>query len=143
MRQAKSGDTVRVHYTGTLGDGTQFDSSAERGPIEVSLGVGQVVPGFENAVMGMAEGESKTVTLDPKDAYGQRDSQLVHVVERERLPAEIEIHVGATLQASDGEGNQMRLVVVEFDEANVTMDANHPLAGQALTFDLTLVEFVG
>ena len=143
MRQAKSGDKVRVHYTGTLSDGTQFDTSAQRGPLEVSLGIGEVVPGFENAVMGMAEGESKTVTIDPNEAYGQRNPQLVHVVERERLPPEVDIQVGATLQASDGEGNVMRLVVVEFDDENVTMDGNHPLAGQALTFELTLVEFVG
>ena len=143
MRQAQSGDKVRVHYTGTLSDGTQFDTSAQRGPLEISLGVGEVVPGFENAVMGMAEGETKTVTIDPNEAYGQRNPQLVHVVERERLPAEVDIQVGATLQASDGEGNVMRLVVVEFDDANVTMDGNHPLAGQALTFELTLVEFVG
>lgn len=142
MKQAASGDTVRVHYTGTLADGTQFDTSAERGPIEVTLGGGQVVPGFENAIMGMAEGETKNVTLEPNDAYGQRDPQLVHVVERERLPAEIDLQIGSTLQASDGEGNQMRLVVVEVAEENVTMDANHPLAGQALTFELTLVEFV-
>ena len=143
MRQAQSGDKVRVHYTGTLSDGTQFDTSAQRGPLEISLGIGEVVPGFENAVMGMAEGETKTVTIDPNEAYGQRNPQLVHVVERERLPAEVDIQVGATLQASDGEGNVMRLVVVEFDDANVTMDGNHPLAGQALTFELTLVEFVG
>ena len=143
MRQAKSGDKVRVHYTGTLSDGTQFDTSAQRGPLEVSLGIGEIVPGFENAVMGMAEGESKTVTIDPNEAYGQRNPQLVHVVERERLPPEVDIQVGATLQASDGEGNVMRLVVVEFDDENVTMDGNHPLAGQALTFELTLVEFVG
>jgi len=143
MRQAKSGDKVRVHYTGTLSDGTQFDTSAQRGPLEISLGIGEVVPGFENAVMGMTEGESKTVTIDPNEAYGQRNPQLVHVVERERLPAEVDIHVGATLQASDGEGNVLRLVVVEFDDENVTMDGNHPLAGQALTFELTLVEFVG
>lgn len=143
MRQAKSGDKVRVHYTGTLSDGTQFDTSAQRGPLEVSLGIGEVVPGFENAVMGMTEGESKTVTIDPGEAYGQRNPELVHVVERERLPPEIDIQVGATLQASDGEGNVLRLVVVEFDDESVTMDGNHPLAGQALTFELTLVDFVG
>jgi len=143
MKQAANGDKVRVHYTGTFTDGSQFDSSAGREPLEVTLGTGQVIPGFENAIVGMAEGDSKSVTLEPEDAYGPADARLVQVVERARIPAEIELSVGGILQASDPDGNQMRLTVVSFDDDNVTLDANHPLAGKALTFDLQLVGFVG
>ena len=143
MRQATNGDTVRVHYTGTLADGTEFDSSAEREPLEVTIGGGQVIPGFEGALMGMAEGDTKTVTLEPSDAYGPHDPQLVHSVERERIPDHIDLDVGTVLQASDAHGNEIRLQVVEFNDVDVMLDANHPLAGKALTFELELVSFVG
>jgi peptidylprolyl isomerase len=143
MRQATTGDTVRVHYTGTLADGTEFDSSSERDPIEVTIGSGQVIPGFEDALVGMTTGDKKSVTLDPDDAYGPHNPQLVQIVERDRIPAEIDLDVGTALQASDASGNQIRLVVVDLSDENVTLDANHPLAGKALTFDLKLVDFVG
>lgn len=143
MRQAATGDTVRVHYTGTLADGTEFDSSDGGEPLEVTIGGRQVISGFEDALVGMAEGDTKSVTLEPAEAYGPQDPQLVHVVERERIPAEIDLAVGTVLQASDASGNQVRLHVVELGEDDVTLDANHPLAGKALTFDLTLVGFVG
>ena len=143
MRQATIGDTVRVHYTGTLANGTQFDSSTEREPIELTLGQGQVIPGFENALVGMAEGDLKTVTLDPEDAYGSHNPQFVQTVERGRIPAEIDLDVGTVLQASDASGNPMRLLVVELNDENVTLDANHVLAGKALTFELQLVGFIG
>ena len=143
MRQAAMGDTVRVHYVGTLADGTEFDSSAGRDPMELTIGSGQVIPGFENALVGMAEGDTKNVTLEPDDAYGPQVPQLVHVVERARLPAEIELEVGKVLQASDPSGNQIHLHVVELSDEDVTLDANHPLAGMALTFELQLVGFVG
>ena len=131
MRQATSGDTVRVHYTGTLDDGSEFDSSAGREPLEFTLGSGQVIPGFDNAVAGMAVGDTKTVTMGPDDAYGQ-------VVERGRIPPDIALEVGMLLSA----GGQ-RLQVTAFDDESVTLDANHPLAGKALTFALELVDFVG
>lgn len=143
MRQAAIGDTVRVHYVGTLADGTEFDSSAQRGPIEVTLGDGQVIAGFENALLGMAEGDTKSVTLEPGDAYGPHNDQFVHVVERERIPAEIDLKVGTAIQASDSSGQPMHLLVVDLDAESVTLDANHPLAGKALTFGLELVGFVG
>jgi peptidylprolyl isomerase len=143
MKQVANGDTVRVHYTGTFADGSEFDSSVGREPIEVTIGTGQVIPGFENALVGMAEGDAKSVTLEPEHAYGEPDDQLVQVVERTRIPAEVNLVVGSVLEASDSAGNQMRLTVVEFDNDNVTLDANHPLAGKALTFDLQLVGFVG
>jgi peptidylprolyl isomerase len=143
MKQVATGDTVRVHYTGTFDDGSEFDSSAGREPIEVTVGTGQVIPGFEDALVGMAEGDAKSVTLEPEHAYGESDDRLVQVVERTRIPADVNLEVGSMLQASDSAGNQMRLIVVEFDNDNVTLDANHPLAGKTLTFDLRLVGFVG
>lgn len=141
MRQAATGDKVLVHYTGTLPDGTVFDSSMERQPIEVTLGERQVIPGFEDAIVGMSEGETKGVTLEPDAAYGQHNAQLVHKVERQTIPEQIDLSVGSVLQAQDGTGNQVRLTVLDFDDDSVTLDANHPLAGQALTFELKLVGF--
>lgn len=143
MRQATTGDTVRVHYTGTLGNGTEFDSSAEREPIEITIGSGQFFPGFESALVGMAEGDTKTVTLEPENAFGSRDPQLIHNVERERIPAEVKLEIGAVLEASGDTGDLIRLMVVDVNDTDVTLDANHPLAGEALTFEFTLVEFVG
>lgn len=142
MTEAKSGDTVRIHYTGTLDDGTQFDSSAGRDPLEFALGGGQVIPGFDSAVDGMAVGESKTVTIPAEEAYGQRHEQLVQQVSRSALPDDIEPAVGMQLQSQSPEGQVMMLVVTEVEDDSITVDANHPLAGQALTFDIELVEIV-
>jgi len=142
MRQATTGDTVSVHYTGKLTDGAVFDSSVEREPIQLTIGDRQVISGFENALVGMEEGETKTVTIDPDEAYGAHNPNLVHVVDRAQLPDNIELSVGAELQASTPNGGQMRLAVTELGDENVTLDANHPLAGQALTFEMTLVGFV-
>lgn len=142
MSQAKSGDTVRIHYTGTLDDGTEFDSSAGREPLEFALGGGQVIPGFDSAVDGMAVGDSKTVTISPDDAYGQRHEQLVQQVPRNTLPDNIEPAVGTQLQSQSPDGQVMNLVIVEVEEESITLDANHPLSGQALTFAIELVEIV-
>lgn len=142
MRQVTNGDTVRVHYRGTLDDGSEFDSSAGRGPIELTVGGGQVIPGFEDALMGMAEGETKNVTLPPEEAYGHPDPALIHVVNRDRIPGEIALEVGTVLQAADASGHTVRLTVVEVGDSDVTLDANHPLVGKALTFELELVAFV-
>lgn len=142
MSQAKSGDTVRIHYTGTLDDGTEFDSSTGRDPLEFSLGGGQVIPGFDSAVSGMSVGDNKTVTIQPAEAYGQRHEQLVQQVPRSALPEEMEPVVGMQLQSQSPDGQVMNLVVVEIEEETITMDANHPLSGQALTFAIELVEIV-
>lgn len=141
MRQATNGDTVHVHYTGTLDDGTIFDSSVERAPLEVTLGAGQVIPGFEEALFGMTEGDKKSVTLAPEAAYGAHNPQMVHEVERARIPPEVSLEPGIVLQAEDGNGNQLQFTVVALDDENVTLDANHPLAGKALTFAMELVGF--
>jgi peptidylprolyl isomerase len=142
MTQAKSGDTVRIHYTGTLDDGTEFDSSSGRDPLEFSLGGGQVIPGFDNAVDGMAVGESKTVTIPADQAYGERHEQLVQEVPKSALPDEIDPAVGMHLQSRSPEGQVMNLVVTDVADESITVDGNHPLAGQALTFDIELVEIV-
>jgi peptidylprolyl isomerase len=142
MTQAKAGDTVRIHYTGTLDNGTRFDSSEGREPLEFNLGGGQVIPGFDAAVDGMAVGESKTVTIPAAEAYGERHEQLVQQVPREMLPDTIEPAVGMQLQSQSPEGQVMNLVVTEVNDASITVDANHPLAGQALTFSIELVEIV-
>ena len=142
MTQAKAGDTVRIHYTGTLDNGTRFDSSEGREPLEFNLGGGQVIPGFDSAVDGMAVGESKTVTIPAAEAYGERHEQLVQQVPREMLPDTIEPAVGMQLQSQSPEGQVMNLVVTEVNDASITVDANHPLAGQALTFSIELVEIV-
>lgn len=142
MTQAKSGDTVRIHYTGTLDDGTQFDSSAGRDPLEFALGGGQVIPGFDSAVDGMAVGESKSVTIQPEDAYGHRHDRLVQDLPKSALPEEIEPAVGMQLQSESPDGHVMNLVVTAVGDDSITLDANHPLAGKALTFDIELVEIV-
>ncbi len=141
MRQVATGDTVRVHYTGTLDDGTEFDTSTDRDPIAFMIGGGQVLPGFENALVGMTEGETKSITLSPEDAYGPHDPELLHAVERERIPDEIDLKVGALLQAGDAQSNEITLRVVEVSDEMATLDANHPLAGETLTFELTMVAF--
>lgn len=142
MTQAKSGDTVRIHYTGTLEDGTQFDSSDGRDPLEFALGGGQVIPGFDSAVDGMTVGDSKSVTIEPDQAYGQRHEQLVQEVPKSALPEEMEPATGMQLQSQSPDGQVMNLVVTEVREDSITVDANHPLAGQALTFAIELVEIV-
>lgn len=140
MSQAKSGDTVKIHYTGTLDDGTQFDSSAGREPLAFSLGGGEVIAGFDSAVDGMSVGDSKTVTIPPGEAYGERHDQLVQEVPVTALPEEMKPEVGTQLQSQSPDGQMMNLVITEVGVENITVDANHPLAGQALTFAIELVE---
>jgi len=142
MTQAKSGDTVRIHYTGTMDDGTQFDSSDGRDPLEFSLGGGQVIPGFDSAVDGMAVGENKSVTVQPDQAYGERHEQLVQQVPKSALPEDMEPAIGMQLQSQSPDGQVMNLVITEVADETITVDANHPLAGQALTFAIELVEIV-
>ena len=142
MTQTKSGDTVRIHYTGTLDDGTQFDSSDGRDPLEFALGGGQVIPGFDSAVDGMAVGENKSVTIESDQAYGERHEQLVQQVPKSVLPQDMEPAVGMQLQSQSPEGQVMNLVITEVADETITVDANHPLAGQALTFAIELVEIV-
>ena len=140
MSQAKSGDTVKIHYTGTLDDGNQFDSSAGRDPLEFTLGSGQVIPGFDKAVEGMAVGESKTVNIPAEDAYGPRHDQMIQEVPLDALPDDLKPQVGMGLQARRPDGAMMDLTITAVGEESITVDGNHPLAGQALNFELELVE---
>lgn len=139
MPAAKSGDTVHLHYTGRLSDGSVFDSSEGREPLAFTLGSGQVIPGFDAGVSGMAEGETKTVEIPSDDAYGPREDGLVLRVPRTSLPPGETIEEGQRLQIGLDDGTVLDVEVVAMDDEAITLDANHPLAGKALTFDLELV----
>lgn len=140
--KAKPGDTVRVHYTGKLDDGEVFDSSEDREPLEFTVGQGSVIPGFENAVEGMEPGEQKTETIPCEQAYGERRDELVIDVKREQLPSDLKPEVGQRLSVVQKSGQSIPVVVAAVDEDNVRLDANHPLAGEDLTFTIRLVEIV-
>lgn len=139
MAQARNGDTVRVHYTGKLDDGTVFDSSQGREPLEFTVGSGQVISGFDNAVTGMEAGTSKTITIPAAQAYGEHREELLLQVDRSQFPDDADPQVGQQFQMSQG-GQNFVVSVAGVDGDHVTLDANHPLAGQALTFDLELVD---
>ena len=139
MTQVKSGDTVQIHYTGTLLDGTTFDSSEGREPLEFTVGSGQIIPGLDTALPGMAVGEKKTVQVASDEAYGPLNPEMRQAVPREGIPAEIPLEIGTQLQMQTPDGQAMPVTVVDVDEATVTLDANHPLAGKDLKFDIELV----
>lgn len=142
MSAARSGDTVRVHYTGKLSDGTVFDSSAGRDPLEFVLGENHVIAGFDRAVTGMKTGEEVTVTIPVADAYGDRRDNLVIQVNKSQFPSEISPEIGMSLRMQQPDGSSVRVQITDLDEENVTLDANHPLAGEELTFEIELVEIV-
>lgn len=142
MAQAKEGDTVQVHYTGKLEDGTIFDTSDEQTPLEFTIGSGQIIPGFERAVVGMEPGETKTATIQSEEAYGPRREEMTITVEREQFPEDINPEPGQQLQVQQPDGRMALVVVSDVTESTVTLDANHPLAGQPLTFDIRLVDIV-
>ncbi len=141
MAQAKSGDTVRVHYTGRLEDGSVFDSSQGREPLEFVLGAQQVIPGFEEAVDGLSPGEERSVSIPADRAYGPRREEMVLTVGRDQFPDEIQPEVGQQLQMSQ-DGQVAIVTITGVSDADVTLDANHPLAGKDLLFDVQLVEIV-
>ena len=142
MAQAKEGDTVKVHYTGKLEDGTVFDTSEERAPLEFTIGSGQIIPGFERAVVGMEPGEAKIATIPPEEAYGPRRDEMTITVDREQFPEDINPEPGQQLQVQQPDGRAAIVVVSDVSESSVTLDANHPLAGQPLTFDIELVDII-
>ncbi len=143
MSIAKSGDTVRVHYHGRLPSGETFDSSAERDPLEFQIGSGQVIAGFDNGVMGMTVGEKKTIEIPFGDAYGPRNESMIIDMPKDRFPSDMQIELGMPLMMSDGQGQNLQVSVTSIQEDTVTLDANHPLAGKDLIFDLELVEIMG
>lgn len=142
MAQVQSGDTVRVHYTGRLSDGTTFDSSEEHAPLQFTLGQGELIPGFEHAVLGMSPGESKTETIPSEQAYGPRRPELLIDVDRQDFPPDLQPYVGQQLQMTRSNGEAVPVTVSAVSPAQVTVDANHPLAGQELIFDITLVDIL-
>jgi peptidylprolyl isomerase len=140
MQQVKKGDTVKVHYHGKLADGTTFDSSAGREPLQFTAGAGMVIKGFDEAVMGMVIGDKKTVQIPVEEAYGPKSEEMVMDFPRNQVPEDMKPEIGMTLHMSDANGNVMPVVVVEVTDEILKLDANHPLAGKDLVFDIELVE---
>lgn len=139
MTVAEHGNTVKIHYTGTLDNGSVFDTSAGREPLEFTLGGGQVIAGFDEAVAGMAVGEKKNVTVPVDKAYGPRNEELVIAAPKEHVPADINPEVGQQLQMGSPNGELVVVTVVEITDTHIKLDANPPLAGQDLNFDIELV----
>jgi peptidylprolyl isomerase len=140
MSQVKAGDTVSVHYTGTLKDGSVFDSSRERDPLEFEVASGMMIPGFDSAVVGMSVGESKKVVIEAADAYGEVREDMVATFPKESFPEHIKPEVGQQLSLTTPSGQPMNVTVTNVGEKEVTLDGNHFLAGKDLTFDIELVE---
>lgn len=139
MTTATAGDIVSIHYTGTLADGTQFDSSEGRDPLSFTLGSGQIIKGLDAAITGLEEGAESTVTIPAADAYGDHDPAQIQQVARDTIPAEIPLEVGLQLQAQTQQGGTIALIVTDIQDGMVTLDANHPLAGKELTFKFNLI----
>jgi peptidylprolyl isomerase len=140
MIRADQGDIVKVHYTGRLADGTVFDASPPERPLHFILGRREVIEGFDAAVTGMYLGESKTVTIAPEQAYGAHDPGQVQTIDRSRLPDGLELSVGRQLEVTTADGQRLRLLIADLTDDSVILDANHPLAGRALTFEIKLLE---
>lgn len=140
MSEAKKGDKVKVHYTGRLNDGSEFDSSKDRDPLEFEIGLQQVIPGFENAVLGLKTGESVTVNIPSDDAYGPRVDEMVLKIEKEKLPPDFNPELGQQFQLPQQNGQNVVVTVTDITDTQIELDANHPLAGKDLTFDIQLVE---
>lgn len=140
--QVKSGDVVRVHYTGTLEDGSQFDSSVGRAPLEFTVGAGQMIAGFDAGVVGMAVGEKKTIQIDPDHGYGQKDPSAIIEFPSSNIPEGMTVEVGMKLNLQNQYGQPVPVVVMEVREEVIIMDANHFLAGKDLTFEVEIVEIV-
>lgn len=141
-RTAQTGDRVKVHYRGKLDDGFEFDTSIGGEPLVFVIGAGEVIPGFEEGATGMSVGELKTVTIDPEEAYGPHRAELIVEMPLEYFPEDIVPEVGMPLNLVDENGEEVPVLVVDVDEETVTLDANHPLAGKTLTFDIELLEIL-
>ncbi len=142
MAAAKKGDTVKVHYTGKLDTGVPFDTSRGAEPLEFVIGSGKLIPGFEEAVIGMSQGESKTVKLPPEKAYGKYREDRVITIDKKDLPGDIKPELGMNLEVCAPNGQMIPVLISDMDENTVTLDANHPLSEQTLTFDIELLEIV-
>jgi peptidylprolyl isomerase len=142
MATVNDGDTVKVHYTGKLENDVVFDTSNEREPLQFTIGEGRVIPGFEEAVAGMEPGESKTANIPADQAYGPYHEEMVRALDRNQLPPDIELEVGQHLESRSEEGQSFIVTVIDISGSTVTLDANHPLAGKDLSFDIELLEIV-
>lgn len=142
MAEVKDGDTIKVHYTGKFDDGSVFDSSEGKDPLEFTVGTMQVIPGFDNAVKGMAVGDSKNVVIAAEQAYGPRHDELVLKVPKDQFPADLNPELGQQLSINQADGSVVPVVVAAVEDNEITLDANHPLAGKQLNFDLELAEIV-
>jgi peptidylprolyl isomerase len=142
MTQAKKGDTVNVHYTGKLEDGTVFDSSVDREPLQFTISEGRILPGFEQGVIGMKPGDTKKVSIPADKAYGLHRKDLVLVVDKSKIPSHLKPEVGQQLKLNQPDGRAVPVRVTDISPSKVTLDANHPLAGKDLTFEIELVEIV-
>jgi len=140
MSEAKKGDKVKVHYTGRLNDGSEFDSSKDREPLEFEIGSQQVISGFEDAVVGLKTGESVTVNIPSDNAYGPRVDEMVLKIEKEKLPPDFNPELGQQFQLPQQNGQNVVVTVTDISDTQIELDANHPLAGKDLTFDIQLVE---
>lgn len=143
MQQAKAGDTVKVHYSGRLTDGTTFDSSSGRDPLEFKVGNGDVIKGFDEGVAGMVVGDKKTVHIPADDAYGKKEDERIIKFPRSNFPKDMDAELGMQLNMTNGEGHVIPVTIIDMDTENITLDANHPLAGQDLIFDIELVDIKG
>jgi len=143
MQQVKSGDTVKVHYNGRLTDGTTFDSSAGRDPLEFEVGSGMVIKGFDDGVMGMQLGEKKTINIPVEEAYGPKDPSMMVEFPSDQFPADLKPEIGMRLNMTNGQGQVIPVVITEVKPEAVTLDANHPLAGEPLIFDIEVVDING
>lgn len=142
MPGAKNGDTVKVAYTGKLDDGSVFDTTNEGEPIEFTIGQGQVLPAFEEAVVGMDSGDSKTIMIPPDEAYGDRSDELILTMDRDQVPFDREPEVGKMYRLVQKDGQSFPVTVMDMSEETIVFDANHPLAGKDLTFDIQLVQIL-
>jgi peptidylprolyl isomerase len=139
LEKVENGTYISVEYTGTLGNGEVFDSSQGRRPLEVHMGAGQMIKGFEAQLMGMALNEKKVFTISPEDAYGPRNADLMQSISRSQVPPEMDLEVGMIVGLNTPEGNQVPARIVQLDDEQLTMDLNHPLAGESLTFEIEVV----
>jgi len=142
MAQVKEGDVVKVHYTGKLVNGEQFDSSAGKEPLEFTVGAGQMIKGFDAAMPGMNVGEKKTINIAPEDAYGEKSAEAIIEFPKEQVPADMKLEPGMPLTLSNEEGQPVPVMVVEVKDDIIILDANHFLAGEELVFDIELIEIV-
>ncbi|MDH3997664.1 MAG: peptidylprolyl isomerase [Desulfuromonadales bacterium] len=142
MIRANEKDTVKVNYTGKLSDGTVFDQTPQDRPLTFIIGRDEIIPGFDVAVRGMYQGESKTVTIPPDHAYGASDPELLETIDRDQLGEDVELHVGGQLEITNHDNSKFYVMVKELTDTQVVLDANHPLAGKELIFDIELLEVI-